>query len=337
MDQMNRQWLLVKRPVGRPDASCFELVERPMPAPGPGEVLVRSLVLSVDPYMRGRMRDAKSYATPWALGEPMRAGSVGEVVRSEHDRWSVGDVVVGELDWADHTVVRGELTRVDPDLAPVSTAVGVLGMPGRTAWHGTFDVGRPVPGDTVVVSGAAGAVGSVVGQLAKRAGARVVGIAGGPEKCAWLTDELGFDAAVDYRAGDLRSSLAAAAPDGVDMYFDNVGGEVTDAVWLRLNLRARIVICGQIADYNATELPMGPRNLGALIATRATVQGILVWDWRDQEAETTARLGALVASGDLRYRETWTEGLEHAPDAFLGLFDGENIGKQVVRIAERGA
>lgn len=336
MTDTNRQWILRERPTGRPDPSCFELVESSVPRPGPGEVLVRSLVMSVDPYMRGRMRDAASYAEPWALDAPMLAGVVGEVVTSEHDRWQPGDVVLGELHWADHTVVPGRaLAPVDPDLAPISTALGVLGMPGRTAWHGLLDVGRPVPGDTVVVSGAAGAVGSVVGQLARRVGARVVGIAGGPEKCGWLTDDLGFDAAIDYRAGNLAADLDAACPAGVDVYFDNVGGPVTDAVFDLLALRARVVVCGQIADYNATDTPTGPRKLWTLIRTRATVQGILVSDWADRAADTTRRLGQLVAEGELRYRETWTEGLEHAPDAFLGLFDGDNIGKQLVRIADR--
>lgn len=339
MDDRNRQWILRERPTGVPDPACFELVEVPVPDPGDGEVLVRGLVMSVDPYMRSRMRDAKSYAEPWSLDEPMRAGVVGEVVASQHERWSPGDVVAGELAWADYSVVPGRaLSAVDTTHAPISTALGVLGMPGRTAYHGLIDVGRPVPGDTVVVSGAAGAVGSVVVQLARRAGARrVVGIAGSAEKCAWLVDDLGADAAVDHRSGDLADDLAAACPDGVHVYFDNVGGPVTDAVWQLLELRARVVVCGQIADYNATEQPTGPRKLGKLIQTRATVQGILVGDWAERIADTTRRLGQLVADGELRYRETWTDGLEHAPDAFLGLFEGENIGKQLVRIAERSA
>jgi NADPH-dependent curcumin reductase CurA len=333
MRDTNRTWLLAQRPDGRPDADCFEFVDREVPEPGTGEVLVRTLYMSVDPYMRGRMRDAESYADPWDVGDPMRAGCVGEVVESNHRRWSEGDVVTGELPWADYAVAAGhELTRVDPDVAPVSTALGVLGMPGRTAYFGLLDVGEPKPGDTVVVSGAAGAVGSVVGQIAKHAGCDVVGVAGAQEKIDWLTGELGFDAAINYHEEDVHGALREAAPDGVDVYFDNVGGPVTDAVFRELNVRSRVVVCGQISQYNATEVPTGPRKLSQLIQTRARVEGVLVRDYVDRYEEATERLGRWVNDGTVQYRETVTDGLENAPDAFLGLFDGVNVGKQLVRV-----
>ncbi|MFD1515594.1 NADP-dependent oxidoreductase [Halomarina rubra] len=336
MRDTNRVWLLAQRPDGRPDAECFEFVERDVPDPDRDEVLVRTLYMSVDPYMRGRMRDAESYADPWEVGEPMQAGVVGEIVASNHPRWEEGDVVTGNLQWADYAVAGGhELTRVDPDVAPVSTALGVLGMPGRTAYFGLLDVGEPTPGDTVVVSGAAGAVGSVVGQIAKEAGCRVVGVAGAEEKVDWLTDELGFDAAINYEDEDVHGALREAAPDGVDVYFDNVGGPVTDAVFRELNVRSRVVVCGQIALYNATEVPTGPRKLTQLIQKRARVEGVLVSDYADRFAEATDRLGRWVNDGTVQYRETTTDGLENAPDAFLGLFDGVNVGKQVVKVADR--
>jgi NADPH-dependent curcumin reductase CurA len=335
--ETNRQYHLAKRPTGEPDMDTFELVEAAVPEPGPNEVLVKTLYLSVDPYMRGRMRDAESYAEPWDVGEPMRAGVVGEVVESNHTGFEAGDVVVGNLQWAEYAAVDGgELTSVDPDVAPVSTALGVVGMPGRTAYFGLLDVAQPKPGDTVVVSGAAGAVGSVVGQLAREAGCRVVGFAGSDTKTEWLTDELGFDAAINYKTTDnLGAALADAAPDGVDVYFDNVGGPITDTVFDQLNVDARVAVCGQISQYNATELPTGPRKLGTLIEKRARVEGLLVGDFAPRFEEATKRLAGWVADGTIQYRETVTEGFENAPEAFLGLFEGENVGKQLVKVGER--
>lgn len=331
-----RQWHLAERPVGEPSHEHFSLETVELPPLEPGEVLVRTIYQSVDPYMRGRMRDAESYAEPWAVGEPMQAGVVGEVLESRHEALGTGNIVTGELTWSEHAVADGdELRQVDPSMAPVSTALGVLGMPGITAWFGITDVAEPVPGDTVVVSAAAGAVGSVAGQLASQMGARVVGTAGSQAKVDWLTEELGFDAAIDYRATeDLGAALADACPDGIDVYFDNVGGPITDAVWPLLSVRSRVAVCGQIALYNATEVPTGPRKLAKLIETRATVEGFLVRDYADRYGEAVGRLAAHIERGDLSYRETVVEGFENAPDAFLGLFEGENIGKQLVQVAE---
>jgi len=334
MPTETRQWHLASRPTGEPTHDDFELREASLEEPGHDEVLVRTLYLSVDPYMRGRMRDAESYAEPWDVGDPMRAGAVAEVLESNHADLERGDVVNGSLPWAEHAVVDGEDLRVVEDsLAPVSTALGVLGMPGATAYFGLTDVGEPVAGDTVVVSGAAGAVGSVVGQVARIGGCEVVGIAGTDRKCEWLVEELGFDAAVNYDAEDVRARLREET-DGVDVYFDNVGGPITDAVWPLLNVGCRVVICGQISLYNATETPIGPRKLGQLIQTRGKVEGVLVRDYPDW-SEAFERIAGWIREDELRYRETVTEGFENAPGAFLGLFEGENIGKQVVKVAER--
>jgi NADPH-dependent curcumin reductase CurA len=330
-----RRWVLESRPTGEPTMDNFELETVELPALAPREVLVRTLYQSVDPYMRGRMRDAESYAEPWDVGEPMKAGVVGEIVESEHPDFEQGDVVTGELQWAEHAVADGDdLRGVDPSLAPVSTALGVLGMPGVTAYYGLLDVGDPSPGETVVVNAAAGAVGSVVGQVAKLAGCHVVGIAGADEKIEWLEDDLGFDAGINYKTEDVRARLKEET-DGVDVYFDNVGGEVTDAVWPLLNVRCRVVVCGQISLYNATETPVGPRKLGHLITTRGKVEGVLVRDYSPERwGEAISQLGEWVAAGAVGYRENVVEGLENAPEAFLGLFEGVNVGKQLVQVAD---
>jgi NADPH-dependent curcumin reductase CurA len=331
----NRVWTLARRPSGTPTDDCFAFESRPTPEPDPGEALVRTRVLSVDPYMRGRMRAGESYAEPWDVGAPLEGGVVGEVVTSNGTPFDDGDLVVGTLQWADYaTAPAHALTPVDVGDLPASTALGVLGMPGRTAYFGTREVAEPRPGDTVVVSAAAGAVGSVAGQLASMAGARVVGTAGSERKLEWL-HEIGFDAAVNYRAvDDYDAALAEAAPDGVDVYFDNVGGPLTDAVFDRLNVDARVAVCGQIALYNAEERPVGPRKLGSLIASRARVEGFLVSDFAPRFETATADLRRWVEAGEIDYRETVTDGLENAPDAFRGLFEGENVGKQVVRVAD---
>jgi NADPH-dependent curcumin reductase CurA len=330
-----RVWTLARRPTGTPTTDCFDFERRSRPDPGAGEALVRTRYLSVDPYMRGRMRAGESYAEPWDVGAPLEGGVVGEVVASNGSGLETGELVVGDLQWADYVAAPDHaLTRVDVGDLPASTALGVLGMPGRTAYFGTREVAEPRPGDTVVVSAAAGAVGSVVGQLAAMAGAYVVGIAGTDEKTAWLR-ELRFDATINYRTrDDYDAALAEVAPGGVDVYFDNVGGPITDAVFEHLTVDARVAVCGQIALYNATEQPTGPRKLGSLIATRARVEGFLVSDFSARYETATAALRQWVEHGDLEYRETVTEGLENAPDAFLGLFEGDNVGKQVVRVAD---
>jgi NADPH-dependent curcumin reductase CurA len=313
---------------------CFELEETETAALTTGELLVQTRYLSVDPYMRGRMSDSESYAEPWAVGEPLNGGIVGEVVEAESDAYDTGDLVTGEGTWAEYSVMdAADVTAVDPSVAAPEAYLGVLGMPGRTAYFGLLEVGDPSPGETVVVSGAAGAVGSVVGQIAKLNGCRVVGFAGTDEKTTWLTEELGFDAAINYKSTDgYQAALADAAPGGVDVYFDNVGGPITDAVFTQLNLDARVAVCGQIAHYNDETVPTGPRKLPQLIAPRATVQGLLVGDFANRFGVATEQLSEWVASGDLSHRETVVEGLSNAPDAFLGLFSGDNIGKQVVQV-----
>jgi len=336
MRDSNREWVLAERPDGEPDVDCFELSEGAIPEPNHGELLVRVRYLSVDPYMRGRMRDADSYAAPWDVGETMRGAVVGEVVESNSEAFDTGALVTGTGTWADYSLLDADsAAAVDPTIADLPAYLGVLGMPGRTAYFGLLEVGNPSPGETVVVSGAAGAVGSVVGQIATLNGCRVVGVAGSEAKVEWLTDDLGFDAAIDYTdVGDLGAALDDAAPGGVDVYFDNVGGPITDAVFRKLNLDARVAVCGQIAHYNATEVPTGPRKLPQLIPIRATVQGFLIGDFRPRFEQATDQLREWVDSGDIRHRETVVDGLENAPDAFLGLFSGENIGKQVVRVSE---
>ena len=336
MSDSNRAWHFVERPDGEPTSDCFELRETESPTPRFGELLVRVHYLSVDPYMRGRMRDSASYAEPWQLGDVLQGGIVGEVVESEHDAYESGDLVAGRGTWSEYSVLDGDdATPVDPDVAGLPAYLGVLGMPGRTAYFGLLEVGEPRPGDTVVVSGAAGAVGSTVGQIASQNGCRVVGVAGTDEKTAWLTDDLGFDAAINYETtDDYRAALDDVAPDGVDVYFDNVGGPITDAVFTKLNLDARVAVCGQIGHYNDEEVPMGPRKLPLLIASRAKVEGLLVSDYATRFDVAREQLEAWVGSGAIEHRETVVEGLENAPDAFLGLFSGDNIGKQVVRVAE---
>lgn len=295
---------------------------------------MRTVYLSVDPYMRGRMSGDAGYADAWPVGEVMRAGVVGEVVRSAHPDWSDGDVVQGRLQWAEYATASGDdLRPVDPELAPISTALGVLGMPGCTGYFGMRDVARPRAGDTVVVSAAAGAVGSVAAQIARLTGCRVVGTTGSDRKCTWLESTAEIDQAVNYRAADdLDAALASACPDGVDVYFDNVGGSVTDAVFDRLNTRSRVAVCGQIALYNEREEPTGPRKLRRLVGTRARVEGFLVGDYAHRRHEAEERLAAWIDGDELAYEETVTNGIERAVEAFLGLFEGDNLGKQLVRM-----
>ena len=336
MRDSNREWVFAERPKGKPDMDSFEMHEHAVPEPQHGELLVRVRYLSVDPYMRGRMRDTDSYAEPWDVGEPLNGAVVGEVVDSKSGDYRAGDLVTGNGAWADFNVLNADsVAPVDPTIADLPAYLGVLGMPGRTAYFGLLEVGNPKPGDTVVVSGAAGAVGSTVGQIAKLNGCQVVGFAGSEEKVDWLTDDLGFDAAINYKdVDDYRMALDEAVPDGIDVYFDNVGGPITDAVFTKLNLDARVAVCGQIAHYNDEDVPTGPRKLPQLIPARAKVEGLLVGDYAPRFEQATKQLSTWIASGDITHRETIVDGLENAPDAFLGLFSGDNIGKQVVNVAE---
>ena len=333
----NRQIRLAARPVGMPKGSDFSVAEAPLPEPGPGQALVRTLALSLDPYMRGRMSAAKSYAPPVAIGAVMTGGAVGEVVRSEAEGLEPGDLVEGLFGWQEYALcTRATARRLPPSPYPPSYALGILGMPGATAYFGLLEVGRPRPGDTVVVSAASGAVGAVVGQIARRGGCRVVGTVGSDEKAAYITRELGFDAAINYRtANDLGAALDAACPAGVDVYFDNVGGPVTDAVMARLAFKARVVVCGNIHHYTLTEPYMGPSHLRAILVNRARVEGFLVLDWLDRYPEAFARLSAWLDAGQMTYREHVIEGLENAPEGLGMLFEGRNFGKLVVKVAER--
>jgi hypothetical protein len=326
---------LAARPHGVPTLDDFSIVETDVPTPADGQLLVRNLVLSVDPYMRGRMNDAKSYAAPYVVGEVMTGGAVGEVVESTVDGFVPGDAVLHQLGWRTHAVVdAAEAVKVDVQAVPASTFLGVLGMPGLTAYAGLFEVARFQEGDTVFVSGAAGAVGSVVGQLAKLNGAkRVIGSAGSAAKVRHLVDDLGFDAAFNYKDAPVAEQLRAAAPEGIDVYFDNVGGEHLEAAIDSINLHGRMAICGMISQYNATEATAAPRNLFQIIAKRFTMGGLLVADHFDLQPRFVADVAPLVGGGKLKYEETVVEGIRNAPQAFLDLLAGANTGKMIVRVA----
>lgn len=329
----NRQIILTSRPKGLPDLSNFALRTTSLPSPKEGEVLVRSLYLTVDPYMRGRMKEGRSYIEPWEINRPPTGGVVGEVVESKSPNLKAGDVVLGFLPWADFVAVPGrELQKLDPKIAPISTALGVLGMPGMTAYFGLMDIGQPKSAETVVVSGAAGAVGSAVGQIAKIKGCRVIGIAGGKEKVDYLTNELGFDAAIDYKQPHLAAELHKACPKGVDVYFDNVGGDTTDEVLKLINRHARIVICGQISMYNLEKPDVGPRNFWLLLVRSALAKGFIVDEYEARFSEGVKQMAEWLKQGKLKYRESIIHGFENTPKAFLGLFRGENIGKQLVKV-----
>ena len=329
---LNRAVLLQSRPRGEPKLSDFELVESPVPSPGEGEFLCRTIYLSLDPYMRGRMNDVKSYAQPAELGKPMVGGAVSEVVASNNPAFPTGSFVVGSTGWQAYAVSRGAgVRKLDPTAAPLSTALGVLGMPGMTAYVGLLDIGQPKPGETIVVSAAAGAVGSVVGQIAKIRGCRAVGVAGSEAKCEFVVKELGFDACVNHRSEPLVPALQKACPKGIDVYFDNVGGDVLAAVLRLLNPFARIPLCGLISQYNAAELPPGP-NLFPLLANRALVRGFIVSDHGDRFADFYRDCVQWLREGRVRYREDVVVGLENAPEAFIGLLRGRNFGKLVVRV-----
>ncbi len=324
--------MLASRPTGWVSEANFRLERAPLPEPKDGELLVKNLWLSLDPYMRGRMNDQKSYAAKQEIGEVMVGGTVGEVVESRNPKFAKGDKVVGMLGWQQYGCSNGTgLTKIDARGAPLPAYLGVLGMPGVTAWVG-LDLCQPKTGETVVVSAASGAVGSVVGQIAKLKGCRAVGIAGGRAKCDYVTKELGFDACVDYKAGRLNDDLKAAVPNGIDCYFENVGGEILDAVLRRMNAFSRIAVCGLISQYNATEA-YGVKTFQSILTNRIKVQGFIVSDRMELWAKALPELAGWVASGKIKYRETVAEGLENAPKAFIGLLRGENLGKQLVKLA----
>jgi NADPH-dependent curcumin reductase len=330
--EAGKRVLLAARPVGEPKESDFRIEAMPVPTPGPGKMLLRTLWLSLDPYMRGRMSDAPSYATPVAIGQVMEGRTVSEVVASRLEGFAVGDIVFSPNGWQTHAVSDGRLVRkIDPALAPVSTALGVLGMPGMTAYTGLLDIGQPKPGETVVVSAASGAVGSVVGQIAKLKGARAVGIAGGPDKCRYVAEELGFDACIDHRGGDLPGRLKAACPNGIDVYFENVGGDVQRAVYPLLNDFGRMIMCGMIAEYNDATPRPGP-SLVAAVRKRLKIQGFIVSDHAALRSEYLEMAAPLVRSGQLKYREDIVEGIDNAPEAFIGLLQGKNFGKLIIKL-----
>ena len=334
----NRQILLASRPAGEPTVDNFKLVESAVPALAEGQVLVRNHYLSLDPYMRGRMNEGKSYAQPQPLNEVMIGGTVGEVIESKNPNFKPGDKVVGMGGWQEYQLVdasqRGVLQKVDTTHIPLSAYLGAVGMPGVTGWYGLVKIIAPKPGETVVVSAASGAVGGVVGQLAKVRGARAVGIAGGADKCRYVVEELGFDACIDYKqhrdVKSLSAALKAACPDGIDGYFENVGGMILDAVMLRANAFSRIAMCGMISGYNGEPIPMSAPQL--ILVNRMKIEGFIVSEHMEVWPEALKELGTLVATGKLKYRETVAEGIAAAPEAFLGLLKGRNFGKQLVKL-----
>ncbi len=335
----NRQVLLARRPDGEPVPADFELAHTPVPAPGEAEFLLRTIYLSLDPYMRGRMNDERTYADPVEIGGVMEGGTVSVVEASNHTDYAIGDIVVGRGGWQDYVLSDGTgMRKVDTAKAPISTAIGVLGMPGMTAYTGLLNIGQPKSGETLVVAAASGAVGAIVGQIAKLKGCRAVGVAGGPEKCRFVTEELGFDACLDHRAGDFEAELATACPDGIDIYFENVAGRVLEAVIPLLNFFSRMPVCGLISLYNATDLPPGPNQLPVLMRTvltkRLSMRGFIVSDYASQQGDFLRDVGQWLAEGQIKYREHRIAGLENAPAGLIGLLKGENFGKVVVEVSD---
>ena len=334
-ESANRAWTLASRPVGEPTTENFALTETDIPVAKHGEVLIRTLYLSLDPYMRGRMRGGPSYAATLDPGEVITGEVVARVEQSDSPLYSVGDIVRSNIGWQEWAAISAhDVSPVDTSLGPISTAVGVLGMPGLTAYHGLLDNLQPKAGDVLVVSAASGAVGAVVGQLGKINGCFVIGTAGSDEKCDYIVDELGFDAAVNYQTQDISAEFARLAPNGINTFFDNVGGGVFDAVLDNIAMNARIAICGQISQYNAIDVPQGPRNLAVLTRTRSRIQGFLVYDYVVQHEVSRARLAGWIKDGRLKYREDVVDGLENAPNAFIGLLRGENFGKLLIKVNE---
>ncbi|MBU88719.1 MAG: NADP-dependent oxidoreductase [SAR202 cluster bacterium] len=334
-ETVNKKWVLKKRPEGYPSIDDFDIVNSPIPDPKHGEVLIKTLYLSLDPYMRGRLRDAKSYASPVGLGEVITGEVVGRVIRSNYQSLEVGDIVTAHIGWQQWGSIPGQMVRkVDSQKPPISTSLGILGMPGLTAYFGLLEIGKPIVGETLVVSAASGAVGAIVGQLGKMMGCRVIGTAGTNQKVNYIVDELGFDGAINYKTQNVESEIHKLCPNGIDVYFDNVGGEVTDIVMNNLAMYARIIICGQISQYNSVGQEQGPRNLWALIRTRSKIQGMLVTDWERKHEQARTRLSEWVLSEKLKYKEYVVEGFEKSPQAFIGLMNGENFGKLLIHVSE---
>jgi NADPH-dependent curcumin reductase CurA len=333
--KMSMEIHLKRRPDGMPEESDFELVEVPVPEIDEGEVLVHNIYLSVDPYMRGRMAGFKTYVSPFQVGEPMSGGCVGQVVQSKADSFQVGDYVIGNRGWREYFCSQAKsLLPVDPSIAPIQTFLGTVGMPGMTAYIGLLDIGKPKEGETVFVSAAAGAVGSVACQIAKIMGCRVVGSAGSPEKIDWLLTQAGIDTAFNYKeTGKIRHKLKELCPEGIDLYFENVGGEHLEAAIQEMNDFGRVVMCGMISNYNETRPAPGPRNLGFVVTKRLTLKGYIVSDHYDRLPQFNSDMKGWIDSGRMRWRETILEGIENAPKAFIGLFTGNNIGKMLVRIS----
>ncbi|HEV2828417.1 MAG TPA: NADP-dependent oxidoreductase [Pyrinomonadaceae bacterium] len=329
----NKEIRFASRPAGMPTIDNFQTVDAEVPELNDGEVLLRTLYISVDPYLRGRMRLGRSYVPPFEVGEVITSGAVGEVVESRSPQFQTGDIVTGMMGWRLYNVLKvAELRKIDTRVAPVTTSLGVLGIPGLTAYFGLLDIGQPKEGETVVVSGAAGAVGMTVCQIAKLKGCRTVGIAGSDEKNDYLKQELGVDATINYKSGDVAQALKDACPNGVDVYFDNVGGEVSDAVFPLLKHGARIVICGQISLYNLDKPDVGPRPQPYLLVNSALMKGFIIIDYAPRFPEGVMQLAQWLAAGKLKYAETIVEGFENTPQAFIGLFSGENLGKQIVKV-----
>lgn len=336
----NRQIKLASRPQGEPKAENFDLVTSDIPSPNDNEMLLRTVYLSLDPYMRGRMSDAKSYADPLAVGDVIMGGTVAQVVESNIDKFAVGDLVVSNSGWQDYSVSNGEgVLKLDKDMKNPSYGLGVLGMPGFTGYMGLTDIGKPQKGETLVVAAATGPVGATVGQVGKQYGTRTVGVAGGKEKCDFAVNELGFDICIDHKADDFAEQLKAACPDGIDIYYENVGGHVFDAVMPLLNAHARIPVCGLVAQYNATDLPEGKDRLsmltGLILSRRLTIKGFIIFEeYGDHYPEFLETMSKWVESGDVKTKEYVAEGLDNVPDAFVRMLNGDNFGKTVVKIAD---
>ncbi|MEC9301009.1 MAG: NADP-dependent oxidoreductase [Pseudomonadota bacterium] len=335
----NKRVLFAKRPLGEPDDDCFRIDEVEIPALGPNEILIKTCWLSLDPYMRGRMNDMKSYTEPMQIGDVMTGESTGIVEQSNSDKWQVGDRVAAHMGWQTYIVAKGDdarLMKVDLDNGSLSAHLGVVGMPGRTAYFGLTEVGKPKAGETLVVAAASGAVGSAVGQIAKILGLRAIGIAGGSEKCRYVKEELQFDDCLDYKSGNLDDKLSVACPDGIDLYFENVGGDVTKAVAPQLNQGARVPICGYISNYNDEDITKAetPFHILKQLEHVPEHRFFVVYEWQDRYDEATRQLGEWIKEGHLKYRESVGEGLENAPELFRGLLRGKNFGKQLVKIAE---